>query len=68
MKKDDVNKSKVEGERLHFDLSYENSPSLGDNKFWFFGVDQATKFKWCDFLRQKMNALKILVSLKLSKY
>lgn len=51
--KTDPNRSTVTGERLHIDISYVTTKSLGGDQYWLLVVDQASGFKWTRFLKSK---------------
>ena len=50
---ENTNKTTVPGERIYFDLSSVQSSSLGGNKYWLLAIDEATRFKWCRFIKDK---------------
>ena len=50
---ENINKSTIPGERIYFDLSSVQSPSLGGKKYWLLDIDEETRFKWCRFIKDK---------------
>ena len=63
-----LNHSEEPGERISFDLSSSRYTSLGGKKHWILAIDQATKYKWSEFLQKKdetgQNLCKILRKLE----
>ena len=63
LNKENVNRSKIPGERIYVDISSVNTVSFSGKVFWILAVDDATAYKWSVYVKTKDMIGEAIVSL-----